>query len=180
MIPVWFVVLNYIRVVSYCLMVFSSNTAVKLISLQKYIVTLIPNLRCFSRIIWCVVFTLHFIIQITLLINIHKVAIGLLSLWFLCKHYCMSNNRTICNIDVILMEIISGLYHIPQHDSCINFCAKLLVKLVITSHRNLWMEICIHIFILFTPVAPFTKMDLTLILAWISNHMPSKVWDEIT
>ena len=30
------------------------------------------------------------------------------------------------------------------------------------------------------PVAPFTNVVLTLILAWISNHMPNKVWDEIT
>ena len=27
---------------------------------------------------------------------------------------------------------------------------------------------------------PFYKHGLTLILAWISNHMPSKMWDEIT
>ena len=28
--------------------------------------------------------------------------------------------------------------------------------------------------------APFYQHGLTLIPAWISNHMPSKVWDEIT
>ena len=28
--------------------------------------------------------------------------------------------------------------------------------------------------------SPFYKHGLTLIPAWISNHMPSKVWDEIT
>ena len=28
-------------------------------------------------------------------------------------------------------------------------------------------------------VAPFTNMVLTLILAWISNHLPDKVWVEI-
>ena len=27
---------------------------------------------------------------------------------------------------------------------------------------------------------PFYKHGLTLILAWTSNHMPSKMWDEIT
>ena len=27
---------------------------------------------------------------------------------------------------------------------------------------------------------PFHKHGLTLIPAWISDHMPSKVWDEIT
>ena len=27
---------------------------------------------------------------------------------------------------------------------------------------------------------PFYYHGLTLISAWISNHMPSKVWDEIT
>ena len=27
---------------------------------------------------------------------------------------------------------------------------------------------------------PFYQNGLTLIPAWISNHMPSKVWDEIT
>ena len=33
---------------------------------------------------------------------------------------------------------------------------------------------------LFRPVAPFTNMAyLTLIPAWISNHMPSEVLDEI-
>ena len=102
----------------------------------KYIVSLIPCFRCFSRIIWSSFFILHYIIQITLLICIYKVAIGLLSLEFLCKHYHISNNQTICNIDVILLEIISGLYHVVQHDSCINFCAKLLLKLLFTSHRN--------------------------------------------
>ena len=30
------------------------------------------------------------------------------------------------------------------------------------------------------PRAPFYKHGYTLIPAWISNHMPSKVWDEIT
>ena len=29
------------------------------------------------------------------------------------------------------------------------------------------------------PVAPFTNMVLTLIPAWLSNHMHSLVWDEI-
>ena len=28
--------------------------------------------------------------------------------------------------------------------------------------------------------SPFYKHGLTLIPAWISNHMPGKVWDEIT
>ena len=32
----------------------------------------------------------------------------------------------------------------------------------------------------FYPWGPFYKNGLTLIPAWISNHMPSKVWDEIT
>ena len=31
-----------------------------------------------------------------------------------------------------------------------------------------------------TPVAPFTNMVLTLIPVGISNHTPSKIWDEIT
>ena len=30
------------------------------------------------------------------------------------------------------------------------------------------------------PVAPFTNDGLTLIPAWISNHIRYKVWDEIT
>ena len=29
-------------------------------------------------------------------------------------------------------------------------------------------------------LGPFYKHGSTLILAWISNHMPSEVWDEIT
>ena len=31
-----------------------------------------------------------------------------------------------------------------------------------------------------TTSGPFYLHGLTLIPAWISNHMPSKVWDEIT
>ena len=31
-----------------------------------------------------------------------------------------------------------------------------------------------------SPVAPFTNMVLTLIPAWISNHMSCNVWEEIT
>ena len=31
-----------------------------------------------------------------------------------------------------------------------------------------------------SPEAPFTNMDQLLSLAWISDHMPSKVWDELT
>ena len=34
--------------------------------------------------------------------------------------------------------------------------------------------------VLFPSVADFTNMDQTLNPAWISNHTPSKVWDEIT
>ena len=29
-------------------------------------------------------------------------------------------------------------------------------------------------------MAPFTNMEITLIKAWISNHIRYKVWDEIT
>ena len=31
-----------------------------------------------------------------------------------------------------------------------------------------------------TPVAPFTNMAQFFIPAWVSNHMPNKLWDEIT
>ena len=54
----------------------------------------------------------------------------------------------------------------------------------------IWQQICLGlnvlknvtkgIHVVTTPVAPFTNNGLTLIPAWISNHTPNKVWDEIT
>ena len=35
-------------------------------------------------------------------------------------------------------------------------------------------------YVRYLPVAPFTNIVLTLIPAWISNHMPSWTWNEIT
>ena len=45
--------------------------------------------------------------------------------------------------------------------------------MILPNGTALLVTSCLH-------VAPFTNMVLNLTPAWISNHTPSKMWDEVT
>ena len=55
---------------------------------------------------------------------------------------------------------------------------------ITTEHSHVPIQVYVitgyFILVLMTAVAPFTNMVLTLIPAWIGNHMPRKVWNGIT
>ena len=75
---------------------------------------------------------------------------------------------------------------------CLNggCCLQYFIQTYLHSHYILLLSyhlMCESIFSkqfseprLYLTKAPFYQHGWTVILAWISNHMPSKVWDEIT
>ena len=70
---------------------------------------------------------------------------------------------------------LSASFHTRQK-SC-----RVVDRICKSSHQVLCLvEILFVLVWYFVPCGPFYQHGLTLITAWIGNHMPSKVWDEIT
>ena len=68
-----------------------------------------------------------------------------------------------------------------EHIWCLNLpCITIQIYPVQTILHTRWGISNFLSYGCYNPWAPFTKQGLTLIPACISNHMASKVWDEIT
>ena len=99
--------------------------------------------------------------------------------YFACNNFCLAG--TGCERYSFLMLWINNTTNTTKAK-----CNKTLTSYVWTMYN----AECVYLSSRFTHTVPtmqgqqhpahFYLHDLTLIPAWISNHMPNKVWDEIT
>ena len=94
-------------------------------------------------------------------------------------------HQSICSrkVDVGLLWILTELLNDTWRDDNIDFIKQLLLDDLWSDHKVglAPVVVCMPNWLwLLDFWDPFYWHVLTIIPAWISNHMPSKVWDEIT
>ena len=105
--------------------------------------------------------------------------------------YCINNCKNCGRISIRCW--MHKIHPIPGPNGWAMWCLLWIFVIKVTAlqrHRivvSLWQvrtcsiwQLTVSLLICLCPFVPFYLHGLTLIPTWISNHIPSKVWDEIT